>query len=370
MKKKNLILVLLIPLVCSSCSTKQYPVSSYRTTMEFHDNFRVLQLADLHFGIETDLRMQLDLLTDAIEEANPDLILLTGDNFMYASKEIVNSLIDHLNSICSTRSNSGLFTKFAMTFGNHDNQGDYPRYYINDTLAKYASEDGKELEENKFAAYVDYQNDNLFGLTNYYIDLVDNRTKSLDTVDVKYRIHIIDSNTYHFTGIKYGYDVIHDEQLQHAIDIYNNATTDKDYIGIGVFHIPLEEFQDAQNQYKNSDNPDLIGQGDVLEDVLPPYKNNGSYQKLKEANICSFIVGHNHKIASDVIYNASSSNIEDKAIFSFGVKSTNQLYHSEDLLGYKVYNLKDDMTKEEFVSIENLNANFISVTNRGEKYEK
>ena len=145
MKKKNLILALLIPLVCSSCSTKQYPVSSYRTTMEFHDTFRVLQLADLHFGIETDLRMQLDLLTDAIEEANPDLILLTGDNFMYASKEIVNSLIDHLNSICSTRSNSGSFTKFAMTFGNHDNQGDYPRYYINDTLAKYASEDAFEI---------------------------------------------------------------------------------------------------------------------------------------------------------------------------------------------------------------------------------
>ena len=80
----------------------------------------------------------------------------------------------------------------------------------------------KEVEDNKYASFIDYEDDDLFGLTNYYIDLVDDISKSRETVDVKYRIHIIDSNTYHYTGIKYGYDYIKEEQLEHVNNIYNN----------------------------------------------------------------------------------------------------------------------------------------------------
>lgn len=372
MKIKVLIPLLLIGTLCSSCSTKSYEVNDYRTTMQFHDNFKILQITDLHFGIESDLQKQLNFLLKGIDEADPDLIILTGDNFMYASKSIVKSLVSSLNEKCKelTLSHPERLTKFAITYGNHDNQGDYPRYFINEVISQYSTSDLKEIEEDKYAAFIDYEDDDLFGLTNYFIDLVDDRTKSTEDVDVKYRIHIIDSNTYHFTGIKYGYDVIHDEQLDHANKIYNYATKDKDYIGIGVFHIPLHQFQEAKIQYENASNPSLVGQGEFRENVLPPYEDNGSYTKLKEANICSFIVGHNHKINADVIYNADSNNIEDKAIFSFGAKGTNQLYHNEDLIGYKIINLKDNMTKEQFISIKNINENFINVTDRYNEYGK
>ena len=372
-KNKNILTLLLIGLLSTSCSpTKTYSVENYRTVMKFHDNFKILQLTDLHFGIESNLEEQTKFISQSIKEANPDLILLTGDNFMYASKSIVRLLVDTLNTNCKelTSSHPETVTKFAITFGNHDNQGDYPRYYINNVIKEYVTTEGKEVEDNKYASFIDYEDDDLFGLTNYYIDLVDDISKSRETVDVKYRIHIIDSNTYHYTGIKYGYDYIKEEQLEHVNNIYNNATKDKDYIGIAAFHIPLKEFQDANEQYESSTNKDNVGQGNFGEDVLYPYKDINAYQKLKEANISSFIVGHNHKIATDVIYNADSSNIEDKAIFSFGVKSTNQLYHFKDQIGYKIINLKDNMTKEEFISIENIKENFKNVTTRGEDYEK
>ena len=370
MKKVGIISLLLLILCLVSCSSvKSYDVTAYRTTMQYHDDFKILQITDIHLGIESDLEKQLNVVKSYIREANPDLIILTGDNFMYASKRIVKNLVETLNNECKllTEKNNRL-SKFAITFGNHDNQGDYPRYFINETILSYTTKDGDEIKDNKYAAFIDYEDDSLYGLANYYIDLVDDRSKDLDTVDVKYRIHIIDSNTYHFTGIKYQYDVIHLEQLQHAINIYNNATKDKDYIGLAFFHIPFEEFQFANEQYQNYNND--IGQGTFLEDALFPYENNGSYGKLKQANISAFIVGHNHKIAADVIYNGNSTNLDDKAIFSFGVKATNQLYHSTDMIGYKTITLQNNMTKEEFLSIENLNENFKNIMNRNSQYEE
>lgn len=354
------------------CATgKAYSVNDYRTSMNFRDGFRILQLTDLHLGIESDLKKQLNLVSTTIEKTDPDLVVLTGDNFMYASKAIVENLIITLNDACKARvkAHPDRLTKFAVTYGNHDNQGDYSRYYCNSVVQKYAAKDGEEVAQNKFAAFIDYEDDNLFGLTNYYIDLVDDRTKNTDEVDVKYRLHVIDSNTYTFQGTKYNYDVIHEEQLLHAQNIYQNATLDKDYIGMCFFHIPFVQYEEAKGQYENAENPALVGQGEFRESVLFPYKDNGSYAKLRAANISAFIAGHNHRNYGDVIYNAHKNDVADKAIFSFGVKSTNQLYHDTDMLGYKLITLQDNVTEESFISIENLNSNFQNVTDGGKYYE-
>ncbi len=348
-----------------------YSVDKYRTTMQFYDDFKILQLADLHFGIESNIALQLDIIKNAISESSPDLIILTGDNFMYASKGVVESLFSFLNQECKalTEKRGGRLTKFAVTFGNHDNQGDYPRYFINNVIKSYATVDGREIADSKYAAFVDYEDDNLFGMTNYYIDLVDDITKSSDEVDVKYRIHLIDSNTYHYMGLDYDYDVIHPEQLEHANEIFRDATKDQDYIGLAFFHIPFYEYQKAWEQYLAAEDPSLVGQGECREHALYGYENNGAYQKLREANILAFFCGHDHINHGDFIYNAQSDSIDDKAIFSYGVKATNQLYHDTDMIGYKTITLKDGTTKEEFVSIENIKENFVNITGGYEHYE-
>ena len=358
----------------TACSTDtadgiDYPIESYRTTMQYYDDFKILQLTDLHFGIETDVALQLDIVKSTIRKESPDLIILTGDNFMYASKALVEVLIEALNSECKSLSDErGRLTKFTMTFGNHDNQGDYPRYYINDIISSYAAEDGYEIAEGKFAAFCDFEDDNIFGLTNFYIDLVDDRSKPRDSVDVKYRLHIIDSNTYHFMGSDYDYDVIHEDQLLHVQDIYMNATADKDYIGMAFFHIPLYEYEDAYEQHIQANDTSKSGQGTFLEGVLYPYENNGSYEKLRAANIVSFVCGHNHRNYGDYIYNAKSESLSDKAIFSFGVKGTNQLYHDKDMIGYKTITLLD-ISAMEFVSAKNISDNFKNFTGGYASYE-
>ncbi len=343
-----------------------YAVEEYRTTMQYYDDFKILQIADLHFGIETDIGAQLEILKSNIRNEKPDLIILTGDNFMYATKGIVRALVSALNEECRllTEERGGRLTKFTLTFGNHDNQGDYPRYFINEVVSSYATEDGDEIKDSKFAAFIDFPDDNIFGLTNFYIDLVDDRTKTRGEVDVKYRVHIIDSNTYHFVGPDYDYDVIHEDQLNHAISIRKNATDDKDYIGLAFFHIPLYEYQEAWEQYKASGGESGVGK--YNEDVLHGYENNGSYEKLREAGIVSFFCGHDHINYGDFIYTDKNG---EKAIFSYGVKATNQLYHDAEMIGYKTVTLRD-ISSSEFVSIENIRESFVNATEGYENYEK
>ena len=138
---------------------------------------------------------------------------------------------------------------------------------------------------------------------------------------------------------------------------------------MAFFHIPLVEYKTAKQQYESAQDPSIIGQGKFGEGVLHGYENNGAYQKLRDANIISFFVGHDHKNYGDFLYNAHSNHVNNKAIFSYGVKSTNQLYHFEDMLGYKVINLKANMTAQEFLSIDNIRQNFINNTNGSDQYE-
>ena len=357
---------------CSLIREKEYDVTDYRTTMQYYDDFKILQLTDIHLGVESDIALQLDIVRNNIRKEKPDLVVVTGDSFMYSSRKIVKALIKTLNDECArvTDERGDRICKFAFTFGNHDNQGAYPRYFINKTILKYKTEDGREKEDGKYAAFVDFKDDNLFGLTNYYIDLVDDRTKSREDVDVIYRLHIIDSNSYFFNGKDYDYDVIHEDQLEHVKNIYDNATADKDYIGIAFFHIPLFEFQDEMNKCKEeSQIPQNAVQGEWHEAAHLPYENNGAYTALTEANISAFFVGHDHKNYGEILHNANSEDTKDKAIFSYGVKCTNQLYHEEDMIGYKTITLKSGITEEEFLSINYIKENIKNITTGGAHYE-
>ena len=364
MRKLNISSLILFSTLIVSCSpAKHYDVELYRTTMQFHDDFKVMQLTDIHLGHEGDVIKQLKFIETSIKEANPDLIVLTGDSFMFANTSMVNALFTTLNNVCNELSNKNEhITKFAFTYGNHDNQGDYHRYYINETIKKFVTVDGQEKEYRKYAAFIDFKDDDLYGLTNYHIDLVSKDDS--DKEDIKYRLNIIDSNSYYFNGFKYEYDVIHEDQLNHAKNIYEHYD-DKEYIGLAFFHIPFEEFATAKEQYLSSSNKDEVGRGEFGEGVSDPYINNGSYQKLRDAKVHAYFVGHDHVNYSDIIFNATSDDVNDKALFSYGVKSTEMIYHDDNMIGYKLINLKENVNEEEFLTMDYVNKNIINVLDRG-----
>ena len=107
---------------------------------------------------------------------------------------------------------------------------------------------------------------------------------------------------------------------------------------------------------------------DVPEADIYYLEDNNSFERLRKSNIVSYNVGHDHMNAFDIIYNYEDASIDNKAILSYGVKSTNQLYHDVGMIGYKIINLRDNMTIEKFLTIENINENFRYVLDRGEDY--
>lgn len=284
-------------------------VDPYKKEMAFHANFRILWLTDIHWGWSeetTDYEVETTHLKGMIQEAKsvyaPDLIMLTGDSFRSASQFQVNELLDIVDSFD---------IPWAFAYGNHDTEtfSSY-LYYINDQIMK-----------RKHAVFADVKNDELTGLANYYINL----TKDGSTV---YRLYVVDSNSYPQSAS--GYDVIHQDQLDHLKSIYESAADQAP--GLAFFHIPVTEFTAAYQGYQLGM---YKGQGANGEEVCSPYMNNGAYSFFKSLNVKGLFCGHDHKNYSDVYY-------KDEMILSYGLKATDLDYHTEGLYGYKIIELPAD----------------------------
>ena len=298
---------------------KEYKIEDYKLTMNYKSDFKIMQLTDLHFSLQTDFARATKYLKNNIQTCSPDLMVLTGDTFMDANESIVKNVLDFIDSFN---------IPFALTYGNHDFQGDYDYYYV----SRYA-------KTKKNAMFVDYEDDDIYGQTNYFIDLMEEET-------VKYRLYIIDSNSYHFNGFKYNYDIIHEDQIKHLEDIYNE---DGDAFGLAFYHIPLYEASDALKLYKEGEIP---GQGEQNEKVSYGYKRTDAFNRMKNIGIKAHFYGHDHVNNADVLY--------EGVTLSYGTKSTSEIYNNDDLVGYKEIILKDDMSW----SIEN------NLFNRVVEYEK
>jgi len=306
MKTKRTSLALgLAALLAVSCSASSGPLSDpYRLKMDFHDGFTILWLTDIHWGWTEDNpdyekeRLHLSgMIEEAKKNQSPDLLVLTGDSFRTATQLQVNELLDIIDSFD---------IPWAFTYGNHDTESfSAYQYYINDQIVK-----------RKNQVFVDVKNDGLTGLANYYIDLV-SEEKAI------YRLYIIDSNSYGGTG----YDVIHQDQLDHLQSIYRTAGDNAP--GLAFFHIPLTEFSSAYQGYQLGM---FQGRGSNGEAVSSPYTNNGAYDVFKSINVKACFCGHDHKNFSDVYY-------KNEMILSFGAKATDLDYHTEGLYGYKIITL-------------------------------
>lgn len=269
------------------------------------DEFKIMQLTDLHFAIQTDLSKAKSLVTASINRGTPNLIVLTGDTFFQADKKVVNEMLDFFDSFD---------IPFAYTFGNHDYQGEYDYYYISNRLMNL-----------KNSLYIDYFDDNISGNANYYINLKMNGI-------TKYRLFIIDSNNYVNKGIGFQYDGIHDDQLSHYESILENENK---VTSFAYFHIPFIEYKYAYEEFEKSGFSNLVGRGENKEiNINYSVNKSDSFNRLKQLGTSGFFCGHDHKIDTDIVYKG--------AMLSYGVKSSNEIYHDKSMVGYKMLTLKTD----------------------------
>lgn len=294
-----------------------------KRSLDYVQDFRILQLTDIHFGLATNFAEEWPYFDEVISQASPDLIVMTGDMFMNASVDVADKLYTYMDS---------KDIPWTVTFGNHDRQGFYTPQFI-EGQATYDRYDN--------CLYVD-PDDNINGHGNHYIDIKLGNT-------VVWQAIMLDSGSYHSVGATYDYDVIHEDQIawyenvivetnkaRYGVDDFATLTDNQIIPSVAFFHIPLYEHEEAWDAWEDSGFDENMGSG-VFEDsgVYYGYYNSGFFDKAKELGSTRGIyVGHDHT-------NNYAVNYED-IVLSYGVKSGRGIYHNPEMIGGQVIILQDD----------------------------
>jgi len=344
MKINKIFLLLLTPLLLTSCGNKIYDVKDYGTNLTFKDNFLICHLGDIHLSTLTNLPVTfsyLDKLINSYEEdysKKPDLLVLNGDTFMDADKSVVDKSLDFFNSFN---------IPFAFTYGNHDLQGLYSSKYINTKLATCSN----SLLKNPL-------DDNVYGNSNYYVNLMDGN-------DIKFQLFFMDSNSYNSME----YDGLHQDQIDWYERVLINTNIGKSQANYAknmvFFHIPTVEFDSEIKKFKGS-HPSEISYLDEYCDFNEKVcygKNNNFIPTIAKYNttlaICS---NHDHSNNIDLYYHYEDNN---PIRLIYGSKSSQDCTYSKENMGCVFYSIfatpkqsKKDITNTLYFSLKRVNLTY------------
>ncbi len=314
--KKTFIFILIVSIVfsLSGCRGKTYNPSDYFLEMEYKDDFKILQLTDTHIAAKDDRERQYKFLEETISLGNPDLIVITGDIFTFATKTSAKEFFKFMDSFN---------VPWTLVFGNHDEQC----YFSVEWVTRYLN----KLTESpdSYCIFKDIQDDDVFGNSNFVINLKDGDT-------IKEQLIFLDSNRYHY-GSYIGYDYIKEDQIEWYSNIVDETTRINGHLteSLLFFHIPVPEFSDAYDAAIRGDADAILEEGEKREDVCCPKYNSGFFDKvLEKGSSKAMFVGHDHVNNYRVLY---------KGIYlCYGVNSTDRIYFDEDLIGAQEITIHND----------------------------
>lgn len=319
MKHKQLPLLLSVLLLvsCQAENALEKPYEEYRDVLSFQtDSFNILQLTDVHWTYMTKIKESEDYLQALFDDAKKekghvDLVTITGDVFLEANKYIVETLFSFLSS---------WDTPIAITYGNHDKEGEWSLDWMNKMVS---------TSKNFIAKTV---SDDIYGNTNYYIDIQDNG-------NTLWQIYMIDSNSLAPDNfLNYQYDCVHEDQVKWMKGIADSSKKGSSYLpSLGFLHIPPKEYKEAEKVIKEDSSKILLGENH--EKACPTPIDSSFFKTAKEINMKGMFFGHDHANDSVTEY--------DGMIMGYGVKANPELYYYKDengftLTGYAMYELRKD----------------------------
>ena len=267
-------------------------VSAENTTaLKFDENgdFRILQVADIQDGPLLKTATS-EFLKDVLDETDPDLVVLTGDNISGGG-----CWADGLAKIAIHRFMS-IFEEYgvpvAAVFGNHDSEGAANK---EEMMAMYEAYD----------CFVGCEGEDLTGCGNYNLPIM-----SSDGSKVAYNIWCIDSLTYNRhpeddTDVTYyendldGYACVHKDQIDWYVETSNElkeANGGKPVPSMMFQHIIVPEIKEVlvstPNGYVLPEGVD----GELWESPCPPEYSNGQFDAIvNQGDVVAMFFGHDHK---------------------------------------------------------------------------
>ncbi len=236
--------------------------------------FKILQFADLHFGVEgtayhnSDVERSLNFIDDAISSENPDFIVLLGDNMMSQGIEGARFIVETFDQYQ---------IPYTYVFGNHDAEL-YDEGYSKSEVSSYLENCDSEYLLYK-SGYVQNDSENRYG--NFSISIRDESTN-----DLLGAFMILDTGVYDYSKAQYqsineGQIAWYKQEIERLNDIYQEQASNVfDVIPTITYgHMQLPEYADAYRKAKNNDGAEFI-----YEQELPGWMANDITNDAGEIN--------------------------------------------------------------------------------------
>ena len=315
MKNKHILtLVPLMSVVLSGCGgVKSWKnnLPGYIYEMDFHQNFNVLQMTDIHWSVTSSTTLSRRYLQKVIEEADRkikaeqgdnakiDLIELTGDQFMLANTYHVKTFIKFFEEMAIEHG-----FMYTAIWGNHDRHGIYNPNWLSEMF-----------RQAEHCIYLEPEDD-LYGRSNFVINLNQGGV-------TKWQLANLDSGaSFSETAVSpfRDYDYIRKEQVDWWV-------AEHDRVGLTVptiayYHIPQQDNLEAWNKI-HKDGAAYKHKFFKLEGFADNGNERYASQFIKvgrEKGLKAAFMGHAHNVDWTVDY--------DGVVVGLGVKTGTELYYA------------------------------------------
>lgn len=303
---KKFVSIMLAVILAFGVLIPSYAENEGSVKLQFNEDgsFRIMQIADIQDGPFL-LPITSDFLNDVIPYADPDLIVLSGDNISAGSATVGIHAVDLVLVEIAIGRFMSIFEKHnvpvAVVFGNHD---------------------AEELvtKEEQMAMYLKYDNciaidegEALYGCGTYNAPIY----SSADINKIAYNLWLIDSNMYDEQDG--GYDYVHQDQIDWYVSKSNELKEQNGGVPVPSMmfqHIIVPEIYDALLEIPNvSDSsvehngkqyildPNITRAGELNESPCPSNTNSGQFDAvMNQGDVVAMFFGHDHKNSFEMTY--------------------------------------------------------------------
>lgn len=304
---KKILSIILAMILAFGAFAPAYAADDENTAkLQFNDDgtFRIMQVADIQDG-PLLLEITRKYLDEVVPYAQPDLIVLSGDNISAGASSIGIYEIDLILVELAIDRFMSIFEKYdipvAVVFGNHDAEELVSKEEQMKMYQKY--DNCVAIDEGKA----------LYGCGTYNLPIY----SAADSKKIAYNLYMIDSNMY--AEEDDGYDYVHEDQIQWYVNKSNELKAQnggKPVPSMMFQHIIVPEIYDAlleipkvstkavehNGKYYVLD-PNTTRAGELNEAPCPSNFNKGQFDAVvKQGDVVAMLFGHDHTNSFETTY--------------------------------------------------------------------
>ncbi|MBI9105237.1 MAG: metallophosphoesterase [Spirochaetales bacterium] len=276
-----------------------------------NEDFKILLFSDIQLDSFLNDAIALELVDTLVKEVRPDMIMTAGDNTAWIfADDLTLKLISQMESYN---------IPWGVTLGNHDSEGSADRIWHGNQY------------ENAANSLFSSGPSNIQGIGNYSVNIED------EDGNIIYTLIMMDSNVKRAYEDENDYDYIYDNQIEWYEWLIKGITSSENKVlpSMLFFHIPLPEFKDTADAWKNNEIGEAYAFGEIRERVCCPPVNTGLFDSAMNLGSTTHIFcGHDH---------VNNLSVDWKGIrLTYGLKTGPASYSNSDMQGATLITIMAD----------------------------